>query len=80
MEYYHFFVDVWRLFRKYKMIAANTEEYFDSLFFAARKIAERYKYMPFVMDIISAIMEELKRIAVQGGENENNNQQNKENN
>lgn len=67
MEYYHFFVDAWRMFKKYKAIAINTEEYFNAVFEAAHKLAGRYSYEQFAKDITLAIVEQLIRIAEQGG-------------
>ena len=42
MEYYHFFVDAWRFFKRYKSIAVNTQEFYDSVLEAAEKVTNRY--------------------------------------
>ena len=42
MEYYHFFVDAWRFFKRYKDIATNTQEFYDSVLESAGKIAKQY--------------------------------------
>lgn len=67
MEYYQFFVDAWRMFKKYRAIAVNSEEYFEALFAAAHQLENRYRHQHFAVDIIVAIVEELKRIAESGG-------------
>lgn len=67
MEYYQFFVDAWRLFKKYRAIAINSDEYFEALFTSAHQLENRYQHKHFAVDIIVAIVEELKRIAESGG-------------
>lgn len=67
MEYYQFFVDAWRMFKKYRAIAVNSEEYFEALFEAASQMESRYCHQRFSVDIIWAIVEELKCIAENGG-------------
>ena len=68
MEYYQFFVDAWRLFKKYKSIATNSEEYFAAVVEATKKLVERYRHRPFAEDITLAIVDELVRIAKAKGE------------
>lgn len=67
MEYYHFFVDAWRMFKRYRAIAANTGEYFEAVFEAAKNLEKRYSCHPLAVDIIQAIVEELRRTAENGG-------------
>lgn len=63
MEYYQFFVDVWRLFKKYKEIAVNSEEYFAALMEATGELARKYQYRQLAIDITLAVVKELERIA-----------------
>ncbi len=68
MEYYHFFVDAWRLFKKYRISAADTEEYFDVMIDAASALTKKYSRIDsFVFDIMKAIVNELERIVKEGG-------------
>jgi len=67
LEYYQFFVDAWRMFKKYKAIAVNTEEYFDAVFETAQKLENRYRNHRFAVDIVRVIVEELRQIAENGG-------------
>lgn len=73
MEYYHFFVDVWRLFKKYKSIAVNSEEYFEAMVEATGKLAEKYQYRQLAVDITVAVCKELERIARRKSQSEQDN-------
>lgn len=67
MEYYHFFVDAWRMFKKYRTSAANTEEYFDTMIDAASTLVKKYSRIDsFALDIMKAIVNELERIVKEG--------------
>lgn len=68
MEHYHFIVDAWRMFKKYRAVATNTEEYFDTVLDAAKALTDRYPHIgSFALDIMVAICGELERIAKGGG-------------
>lgn len=68
MEYYHFFVDAWRLFKKYRTSAVDTEAYFDTMIDAASVLVEKYSRIDsFAFDIMKAIVNELERIVKEGG-------------
>lgn len=63
MEYYHFFVDAWRFFKRYKDIATNTQEFYDSVLESAGKIAKQYGERKLAMNIMIALVDELEAIA-----------------
>lgn len=63
MEYYQFFVDLWRLFKKHKEIAVNSEEYFAALVEATDELIKKYQYRQLAIDITLAVVKELERIA-----------------
>lgn len=63
MEYYHFFVDAWRFFKRYKDIATDTQEFYDSVLEGAGKIARQYGERRLAMNIMIALVDELEAIA-----------------
>lgn len=63
MEYYQFFVDAWRFFKRYKDIATDTQEFYDSVLEAAEKVAKRYGERRFAMNVMIALVDELEAIA-----------------
>ncbi len=63
MEYYHFFVDTWRFFKRYKDIATDTQEFYESVLEAARKITRQYGERRLAMNIMIALVDELEAIA-----------------
>ncbi len=63
MEYYHFFVDAWRFFKRYKDIAVDTQEFYDSVLEAAEKVTKRYGEHRLAMNVMVALVDELEAIA-----------------
>lgn len=63
MEYYQFFVDAWRFFKRYKDIATDTQEFYDSVLEAAEKVAKCYGERRLIMSVMIALVDELEAIA-----------------
>ncbi len=63
MEYYHFFVDAWRFFKRYKDIATDTQEFYESVLESAEKIAKQYGERKLAVNIMIALVNELEAIA-----------------
>lgn len=63
MEYYHFFVDAWRFFKRYKDIATDTQEFYESVLESAEKIAKQYGERKLAVNIMIALVDELEVIA-----------------
>lgn len=62
-EYWHIFVDVWRLMKRFLIRPENTTKYFDRLFEETGRIIARYpEKAAFVSGLCSCVMERLKII------------------
>lgn len=69
MEYYRFFVDVWRFFKRYYQSAEDKDEWWDEMVMAAGGIAERYNERPLAISFLGAIINELERKVRYAGAN-----------
>lgn len=61
MDDYELIVDAWRYFKRYKAIAAETEEFYDAAIQAAENIYKTHNSSLFAMDLLAAILSELER-------------------
>ena len=63
MEYYRFFVDAWRFFRRQYQSAEDRDEWWEQMLTEASEIAKKYGNCRFALDIMMAVANELERIA-----------------
>lgn len=63
MEYYQFFVDAWRYFKRFYQTATDRDDWYGQMVEEADKLCQTYKERPFAIDILCAIQNELERIA-----------------
>ena len=69
MEYYRFFVDVWRFFKRYYQSAENKDEWWDEMVNAAGGLSKQYGDKPLAIEFLCAIANELERKVIHEGAN-----------
>lgn len=69
MEYYRFFVDVWRFFKRYYQSAEDKDDWWDEMIEAAGKLSGQYNNKPLAIAFMSEIINELEREVRYAGTN-----------
>ena len=69
MEYYRFFVDVWRFFKRYYQSAEDRDEWWDGMITAAGRLSMRYGDKPLATTFLGAVINELERKVRYAGAN-----------
>lgn len=61
MEYYRFFVDAWRFFKRQYQSAEDTDAWWDQMISGVEELTDRYHGRSFANEILVAITNELER-------------------
>lgn len=61
MDYWNIYKDVWNFHKKYQNVQ-TTDEYWQAVVNESNQITQKYKDCKFVIDLLLAVIEELKRI------------------